>query len=100
MVFGAVIFAIVWTLIALFIRKYPETMSGYSTMPKHKRERVDIQKVENLVSTSMFAGVPSALLSPLMPNKELFMLLLVGIPIVVLLTVATYVNVCHKRFEK
>ena len=100
MVFGAVIFAIVWTLIALFIRKYPETMSGYNTMPKLKREKIDIQKVGRLVSTSMLAGVPSVLLSPLMPNKELFMLLLVGIPIVVLLTVAVYVNVCHKRFEK
>jgi hypothetical protein len=69
-------------------------------MPKHKREKIDIQKVGRVVSTSMLAGIPSALLSPLMPNKELFMLLLVGIPIVVLLTVATYVNVCHKRFEK
>ena len=100
MFFGAVIFAIVWSLIALFIRKYPETMSGYNTMPKHKREKVDIQKVGRLVSTSMFAVVPSALLSPLMPTKKLFMLLLVGIPTVVVLVVAVFVNVCHKRFEK
>lgn len=100
MFFGAVIFAIVWSLIALFIRKYPETMSGYNTMPKHKREKINIVKIGHLVSNTMFAGVPSVLLSPLMPNKVLFLLLLVGIPCGLLLVAAVYVNVCHKRFEK
>ena len=100
MFFGAVIFAVVWSLIALFIRKYPETMAGYNTMPKHKREKINVEKIGRLVSNSMFVGVPSALLSPLMPSKELFMLLLVGIPIGGLLAVVVYVNVCHKKFEK
>ena len=100
MFFGAVIFAIIWSLIALFIRKYPETMAGYNTMPKHKREKINVEKIGRLVSNSMFVGVPSALLSPLMPSKELFMLLLVGIPCGMLLAVAVYVNVCHKKFEK
>ena len=100
MFFGAVIFAIIWSLIALFIRKYPETMAGYNTMPKHKREKINVEKIGRLVSNSMFVGVPSALLSPLMPSKELFMLLLVGIPIGELLAVAVYVNVCYKKFEK
>ena len=100
MFFGAVIFASIWSLIALFIRKYPETMAGYNTMPKHKREKIDVEKIGRLVSNSMFVGVPSALLSPLMPSKELFMLLLVGIPCGMLLAVAVYVNVCYKKFEK
>ena len=100
MFLGAVIFVVVWCLIALFIRKYPETMSGYNTMPKHKREKINIVKIGQLVSNTMFAGVPFALLSPLMPSKGLFMLLLVGIPCGMLLAVAVYVNVCHKKFEK
>ena len=100
MFFGAVIFAIIWSLIALFIRKYPETMSGYSTMPKHKREKINIVKIGQLVSNTMFAGVPFVLVSPLMPSKGLFMLLLVGVPCGMLLAVAVYVNVCHKKFEK
>ena len=100
MIFGVVVFAIVWSLIALFIRKYPETMSGYNTMPKPKRDKINIEKIGHLVSNTMFAGVPFALLSLLMPSKELFLLLLVGIPVGGLLAVAVYVNVCHKKFEK
>lgn len=100
MIFGAVAFAIVWSLIALFIRKYPETMSGYNTMPKPKRDKINIEKIGHLVSNTMFAGVPFALLSPLMPSEGLFLLLLIGIPVGGLLVVAIYVNVCHKKFER
>ena len=100
MILGAAIFAIVWSLIALFLRKYPETMSGYNTMPKPKRDKINIEKIGRLVSNTMFAGVPFVLLSPLMPSKGLFLLLLVGIPAGMVITVAVYVNVCHKKFEK
>ena len=100
MILGAVAFAIVWSLIALFLRKYPETMSGYNTMPKPKREKINIERIGRLVSNTMFAGVPFALFSPLMPSEGLFLLLLVGIPAGMLLAVAVYVNVCHKKFEK
>ena len=100
MIFGAIIFAVVWSLIALFLRKYPETMSGYNTMSKPKREKINIERIGRLVSNTMFAGVPFALFSPLMPSEGLFLLLLVGIPAGMLLAVAVYVNVCHKKFEK
>ena len=100
MFFGALIFAIVWCLIALFLRRYPETMAGYNTMPKHEREKIDIDKVARLLTRSMFAGVPFALLSPLMQSEELYVLMLVGVPVGLLITVAIYVNVCKKKFEK
>ena len=100
MLLGALIFAIVWCLIALFLRSYPETMAGYNTMPKEKRARIDIEKIGRVVSHAMFAGVPFALLSPLMPSKELYVLMLVGVPAGLLIAVAIYVNVCKKKFEK
>ena len=100
MLLGALIFAIVWCLIALFLRSYPETMAGYNTMPKEKRARIDIEKIGRVVSHAMFAGVPFALLSPLMPSEELYMLMLVGVPAGLLIAVAIYVNVCKKKFEK
>lgn len=100
MFFGALIFAIVWCLIALLVRRYPETMAGYNTMPKAKREKVDIQKLGRLISNVMFAGVPSVLLSPLMPSYELCTLMLVWIPAGLVVAVAIYVNVCKKKFEK
>lgn len=100
MLLGAVIFAAVWCLIALLLRHYPETMAGYNTMPKVKREKIDIHKLGHFVSNAMFAGVPSALLAPLMPSKELYMLLLCGIPCGVLVVAGIYVNVRIKKFEK
>ena len=100
MFLGALIFAIVWCLIALFLRRYPETMAGYNTMPKAKREKVDIQKLGRLISNVMFAGIPLVLLSPLMQSEELYVLMLVGVPVGLLITVAIYVNVCKKKFEK
>ena len=100
MFFGALIFAVVWCLIALFLRHYPETMAGYNTMPKAEREKVDIAKVGCLVSNAMYAGVPFALLSPLMPSKGLYMLMMVGVPAGLLITAAIYVNIRKEKFEK
>lgn len=100
MFFGALIFAIVWCLIALLLRRYPETMAGYNTMPKHECEKIDIDKVARLLTRSMFAGVPSVLLSPLMPSPKLYALLLCWIPCGMLIVAGIYVNVCKKKFEK
>lgn len=99
MFLGALIFAAVWCLIALFLRHYPETMAGYNTMPKAKREKIDIERIGRFVSNVMFAGVPFALLSPLMPNEELYMLMLVGVPAAMLVVAGIYVNVRKEKFE-
>ena len=100
MIFGAVIFAVVWGLIALFLRHYPETMSGYNTMPKAKREKIDIHRLGRLVSNVMFVGVPFTLLSPLMPSEKLYALMLVGVPAGMLVVAGIYVNVRKEKFEK
>ena len=100
MILGAVIFAIVWVLIALLLRHYPETMAGYNTMPKLKREKFDIQKLGRFISNAMFAGVPSVLLSPLMPNATLYSLLLCWIPCGMLVVAGIYVNVRKEKFNK
>ncbi len=100
MILGPVIFAAVWSLIALFLRHYPETMAGYSTMSKSEREKIDIQKLGRFVSNAMLAGVPSVLLSPLMPTMPLYTLLLCWIPCGIVVVAGIYVNVCKKKFEK
>ena len=100
MILGALIFAAVWSLIALLLRHYPETMAGYNTMPMHKREKIDIQKLGRFISNAMFAGVPSVMLAPLMPSEGLYALLLCWIPCGVLVVVGIYVNVRIKKFEK
>ena len=100
MIFGALIFSAVWCLIALLLRHYPETMAGYNTMPKAKREKIDIQKLGRFISNAMFAGIPSVLLSPLMPNATLYSLLLCWIPCAILVVAGIYVNVRKEKFEK
>ena len=100
MFLGAIIFAVIWALIALFLRHYPETMAGYNTMPKSEREKIDIQKLGRFVSNAMLVGVPSVLLSPLMPTMPLYTLLLCWIPCGIVVVAGIYVNVCKKKFEK
>ena len=100
MLLGALIFVVVWCLIALFLRHYPETMAGYNTMPKAKRENIDIQKLGRFVSNSMFAGVPSVLLSPLMPSEGLYSLMLCWIPCGIVVVAGIYVNVRKDKFAK
>ena len=100
MFLGAIIFAVVWCLIALFLRHYPETMAGYNTMPKAEREKIDIQKLGRFVSNAMLAGIPSALLSPRMPTMPFYSLLLCWIPCGIVVVAGVYVNVCKKKFEK
>lgn len=100
MILGALIFAAVWSLIALLLRHYPETMAGYNTMPKAKREKIDIIKLGRFISNAMFAGVPSVMLSPLMPSAELYSLLLCWIPCAILVVAGIYVNVRKEKFEK
>lgn len=100
MFFGAVLYAVVWSLIALFIRLYPETIAGFNTMPKHKREKIDIEEIGRLVANVMWVGVPFELLSALMPSKGLYLLLLCWIPCGMLLLAAIYINVRKEKFNK
>ena len=100
MILGAIIFAAVWALIALLLRHYPETMAGYNTMPRETRAEIDIQKLGRLMSNVMFAGVPSVLLSPLMPSVGLYSLLLCWIPCSMLVVAGIYVNVRKDKFKR
>ena len=98
MIVVSVIFGVVWLAIALFIRKYPETMAGYNTMPKAEREKIDIEKIGRLISNSMFVGVVTAMIAPLMPTRILWVIMFVGIPAGSLIATAIYVNVRKKKF--
>ena len=99
MILGAIIFAVIWVLIALLLRHYPDTMAGYNTMPKAKREKIDIHKLGRFISNVMFAGVPSVLLSPLMPSVGLYSLLLCWIPCGMLVVAGVYVNIRKDKFN-
>ena len=100
MMLGVLIPALVWGAIALFVRRHPETMAGYNTMPRKKREKIDLHRIGRLASNGMYAGIPFMLLAPLMPTKGLLLTMLVWIPVGLLVAVVIYVNRCAKKFKK
>lgn len=69
-------------------------------MPKEKREKVNIEKIGRLISNTMFAGVPFALLSPLMPTTVLYSLMLCWIPCSMLIVAGIYINVRKDKFKR
>ena len=77
--------AALWSGIGLLIRHYPETIAGYNTMPREKRDKIDLQRVGLLLSRCMFIGAASMLLAPFMPNIALFNTLLFILPMSILI---------------
>ena len=51
---GFLVAAHVWMLIGLFVRRYPETSSGYNTMSAERRRLVDIRAGGRFVSRLLF----------------------------------------------
>lgn len=92
--------AALWSSIGLLIRHYPETIAGYNTMPQEKRDKIDIQRIGQLLSRFMFIGAASMLLAPFMPNIALFNTLLFIIPILILILAIVYINLFASKFRK
>ena len=92
--------AALWSSIGLLIRHYPETIAGYNTMPREKRDKIDLQRIGKLLSRYMLIGAVSMLLAPFMPNIALFNTLLFIIPILILILAIVYINLFASKFRK
>ena len=92
--------AALWSGIGLLIRHYPETIAGYNTMPREKRDKIDIPRIGQLLSRCMFIGAASMLLAPFMPSIALFNTLLFILPISILILAIIYINLFAARFRK
>ena len=92
--------AALWSGIGLLIRHYPETIAGYNTMPREKRDKIDIPRIGKLLSRYMLIGAVSMLLAPFMPNIALFNTLLFIIPISILILAIVYINLFSSKFRK
>lgn len=96
----ALFIATIWTLIGVLIRNHPKTMAGYNTMPKQRRDEIDIKRIAVTISNAMFIGAASMAISPLLRSKKLFCILLVLLPVAILILSVLYVNIFAKRFRK
>lgn len=92
--------AALWSGIGLLIRHYPETIAGYNTMPQEKRDKIDLQRIGQLLSRFMFIGSVSMLLAPFMHSIALFNTLLFIIPTSILVLAIVYINLFASKFRK
>ena len=92
--------AALWSSIGLLIRHYPETIAGYNTMPREKRDKIDIPRIGKLLSRCMLTGAVSMLLAPFMPSIALFNTLLFILPISILILAIIYINLFASKFRK
>lgn len=98
------VFALLMSLIVvrlgLYIRRHPEKMSGYNTMPREKLDKIDLPRVGRFVSNMMFVAIPFMLSAPFMPNVELSVTMLSSPLLIIVIVAALYINIFKKQFYK
>lgn len=66
---GLLIVAGIWSLAGLLARHWPETLSGYNTMPPERRKLVDIRAAGRCVSRLLFGSAALLLVGALLPDS-------------------------------
>lgn len=96
----AVFVSAVLALSALHVRRHPEKITGYNTMPREKLAKIDLPRIGRFVSNMLFASIPFTLTSPFMPNQDMAAAMLASPSIVLGVVAALYINVFEKKFYK
>lgn len=97
---GSLLVSAVIVLLGLYVRRHPENISGYNTMPRKKLAKIDLPRVGRFISNMMFATIPFMLAAPFMPSMELFEAMLVSPLLIFGIVAVLYVNIFEKRFMK
>ena len=84
----------------LYIRRHPEKMSGYNTMPREKLDKIDLPRVDRFGSHMMLADIPFMFSAPFMPNVELSVAMLSSPLLITVIVAALYINIFKKQFYK
>lgn len=92
--------AIIWIIAGLYVRRHPQNISGINSMPREKRNKLDLQRVGRFISNSLFSAIPFMLAAPFMPSERLFEVMLLVPAIVLAILAAIYFNVFKKKFLK
>lgn len=95
-IYAAILFATAW-----LVKNYPETISGFSTLSKEERAKYDMPKIGRFVSRWLVIAGITALMSLLMPSKELHIQALVVVPIFCIVICWAYlVKYKNSRFKR
>ena len=90
----------VFALCALDVRRHPEKIAGYNTMPREKLARIDLPRIGRFIPNMILASIPFMLVSPFMPNQDMAIAMLAAPPIIMVIVAVFYVNIFEKRFYK
>ena len=92
--------ALIWVFAGIYVRRHPENISGINTMPREKRNKLDLQRVGRFISNMLFSALPFILIAPLMPSEQLFEVMLLVPAIVLCIVAAIYFNAFKEKFIK
>ena len=87
-------------LCALHVRRHPEKMAGYNTMPREKLAKIDLPRIGRFISNMMLASIPFTLASPFMPSHDLAAAMLASPLMISGIAAVLYVNIFEKRFYR
>ena len=96
----ALLMSFIVVRLGLYIRRHPERMSGYNTMPREKLDKIDLPRVGRFVSNMMFVAIPFMLSAPFISNVELSVTMLSSPLLITVIVAALYINIFKKQFYK
>ena len=95
------VYGLFWVGLGLLVRKYPETISGINSMPKEKRDKLNLPKIGRFVSVWIYVSAAVIFLSMLIRGDELRGQVLVCGPIfLIMLCWAYLIKYKSTRFSK
>lgn len=102
---GEVISSLVYGLIfvgcALLVKRYPETISGISTMPKERRDRLDLPKIGAFLAKWINISAVVVFLGMWIPREDLRWQVTYLLPIFLLMLAWGYlIKYKDTRFKK
>ena len=92
--------AIIWIIAGIYVRRHPENISGINTMPREKRNKLDLQRVGRFISNMLFSALPFTLIAPFMPTEQLFEVILLVPAIALSIIAVIYFNIFEEKFQK
>lgn len=95
-----VVYAAFWVGLGFLVKRYPTTISGFSTMSNERRQKYDMEKVGRFVSKWLYAAAIVVVLSMLLPAR-LHVETLIVAPILFIFLCAGYLlKYQDNRFKK
>ncbi len=100
-ILALLIYALIFIGVGALVRNYPETIAGINTMPKAKRERLDLHKIGAFCSKWLNAAAVVVLLSGAIPYERLRWEVAIILPIFLLMICSAYlIKYQNTRFKK